>query len=187
MTKASRHSGQAMKAEAKWSEHGTWKPTLLPLVGTYSRTSSHPGCSLVSHHAQSPHKKELSGPKCHSVKVEKLHVGGSPEFLASLKFCPPWCCKKELPLSSQLQIHFLNRASILWWTCGRLCCADCLRYYRTRWVACCSALSEDWRGEIESLTSWPFWKSLHEIIKECITTLVVVKSPHLILCGGNEW
>lgn len=187
MTKASRYSSQAMKAEAKWREHGTWKLTLLPLVGTYSRTSSCPGCCLVSYNAQhSPHKKELPGPKCHSVKVEKLHVGGSPEFLAFLKSVPHDAVRKSCPfLASNGSISWTEQ--VFWWACGRLCCADFLRHYRTRWVACCSALSEDWRGEIESLTNWPFWKSLHEIIKECITTLVVVKSPHLILCGGNEW
>ena len=120
MTKASRYSSQAMKAEAKWREHGTWKLTLLPLVGTYSRTSSCPGCCLVSYDAQhSPHKKELPGPKCHSVKVEKLHVGGSPEFLAFLKSVTHDAVRKSCPfLASNGSISWTEQ--VFWWACGSM-------------------------------------------------------------------
>lgn len=52
---------------------------------------------------------------------------------------------------------------------------------------CCSALSGDWRGEMESLAGWPFQQALREIIKECITTRVVVKSRPLVWCEDNEW
>lgn len=65
MTKASRYSSQAMKAEAKWklldsvTFIGTALELQLPRVLL----------SVLRCTAQS-HKKELPGPKCHSVKTE---------------------------------------------------------------------------------------------------------------------
>lgn len=108
-----------------------------------------------------------------SAKAEKPSGRGLPELIAFTQMVAMMWWEFHFLVSCWSKSSKLdNWVRFLWQECNRLSHEGWLRYSRVQRAAWCSVLCGDWKGEMESLASWPFWESRHRIVKEWITTRV---------------